>query len=302
MKPTAAEARIPEIPIQPPDDPSQSLLSCLDGALRYYGCRVDRDELAVVLGDAVLVTHAAEARPGERWNVYGRHAFLEPAARLYGLALRDLHPPEAAPLPVPPPEYLGHFADSYLPLVRTALGHGYPALAWMGWPEPNRTRWGVITKVDAGGRVVGRTPFSHGRSVTLEGPPVQVYTVQEFQKRCPPMEEILSAAFEHAEAVLNNRIPNNFRVVTGIAALEKWRDETNSPAGVAASMIVGRSSAARFFRRFADQHQSADEYAGIFGEQVETLRSLAGKDGKKEAIDRLIELERSAAAISVTRR
>ncbi len=300
MKPTA-EARISEIQVQPPEVPSQSLLCCLDAVLKGYGCRVDRDELAVVLGDAVQVTHAAEARPGEQWNVYGRHAFLESAARLYGLELRDLHPPGAAPLPVPPPEFVGHFADSYLPLVRAALAHGYPALAWMGWPAPNRTGWGIITSVDVGGPVVGRTPFSEGRTVVLEGPPVQVYTVQEFQECRLSFEQVLNIAFGHTAAVLNNQIPSNYRVVTGVAALEKWRDEAEPQAGVAVAMIAGRSSAARFFRRIADRHPSAGEYAAIFEEQIGILTALADEDGNKKKIDRVIELERLAAAIGPTR-
>lgn len=298
MIPTGAGARLSDLHVPPTDDPSQSLLCCLEAVLSSYGCRVDRDELAVVLGDAVLVTYAAEARPGEQWNTYGRHAFLESAARLYGLELRDLHPPDAAPLPLPPPEFVGHFADSYLPLVRTALAHGYPALAWMGWPPPNRAIWGVVIRMDAASeRAIGRTAFSGGQTVALEGPPVQVHTVQEFREVCPKAEDVLNAALDHTAAILNNRIPEKYRIVSGVLALEQLRDDAAAQAGVVRTWIAGRRSAVRYFRRFADHTKEAREYSAIFEEQMAALIQLTGEGPAAAAMDNVIALERRAAEV-----
>lgn len=319
MKSETPSRRLSAVQVADCDDPTQSLLLSLEAALSVYGRCVPRDELAAVVGDALMLTYAAEARPGEHWNIYGRHAFLESAARLYGLELRDLHPPDAAPLPMTPPEFEAHFTDSYLPLVRSALEHDHPALAWMGWPPPQRTIWGVITAYDPShGVCVGHSIYSGGQAVALAASPVQVYTVQEYHETDSPQSAIIEAALNHAAIVLANRLPAKYRAVTGVAALEKWRAAVEE-CGVelnrqlVRSFVTGRRRAVEFFRLHcgaaaADDATAVEQYAAIFEEQVQFLGPLArDSNGPGEAIkelpmvlDLIVALEKRAAAVRAT--
>lgn len=136
-----------------------SLTLALDALLRAFGTEVDLKTLAGLLSTG--------------------HANVVEAARRFGVELRDLHPPEAAPLPTPP-EFEQHFQDSYLPFIRAALTRDEPVLAWMGWPPPDECEWGVITGIDpATNRCIGRTRSSPKADVAMIGPAVQVYTVVE---------------------------------------------------------------------------------------------------------------------------
>ncbi|HKQ46659.1 MAG TPA: hypothetical protein VJZ71_01165 [Phycisphaerae bacterium] len=317
MRTGIEKRRLSTLKVHECDDPSQSLLLSLEAVLSAYGRCVPRDELAAALGDAFLLTYAAEARPGEQWNTYGRHAFLESAARLYGLELRDLHPPDAAPLPLPPPEFEDHFTDSYLPLVRTALDHEHPALAWMGWPAPQRAIWGVITDYDPSrGECLGRSIYSGGRTVALAAAPVQIYTVQEYRETTPPPPAIIDVALNRAAAVLADRLPVKYRVVTGVVALEKWRAAAMEDSGadwhsrLVQSFVTGRRRAVEFFRLHcgaasADQAAAVEQYAAIFEEQVQFLAPLARESNgpaelQKElpaVLDLIIALEQRGAAV-----
>ncbi len=314
MTSNPADARLSTLRVPEAVEPSQSLLCGLGAVLSAYGRSVPRDELAAVLGDAFLFTFAADAGPSEQWNSYGRHAFLESAARLYGLELRDLHPPDAAPLPLTPPEFEGHFEDSYLPLVRTALEHGHPALAWMGWPPPQGAIWGVISGFDpASGRCVGQTISSSGRPVALHRAPVQVYTVQEYRETRVEPAQVLAAALDHAAVILNNRIPANYRVVSGPASLEAWRAspstiiETGVHRKLAQSFVADRRAALRFFAKHrhgadTDQIRIIDEYGRIFERQTAALLLFTEGDSLAEALDLVIALERRAAVVGATLR
>ncbi len=154
-----------------------SLILSLDAILRAYGAEVDLTALSAAV--------YASAKPDWRMirspeNLRGASALqvrVVDAARKWGVELRDLHPPDAAPLPTPP-EFEQHFRDSYMPFIRAAIERDEPVLAWMGWPPPNACEWGVITGIDpATGRCVGRTITNPDRDVDLLGPAVQVYTV-----------------------------------------------------------------------------------------------------------------------------
>lgn len=320
MKTETPSCRLLAVHVADCGDPSQSLLLSLEAVLAVYGRCVPRDELAAVLGDAFMLTYAAEARPGEQWNTYGRHAFVESAARLYGLELRDLHPPDAAPLPLTPPEFEDHFTDSYLPLVRTALEHDHPALVWMGWPLPHRAIWGVITAYDPSRRVcLGQSIYSGGRPVTLATAPVQVYTVQEFRESDSPPSAIIDAALDHAAIVLGNRLPAKYRVVSGVQALENWRASATEDSGtewqsrLVRSFVAGRRRAVEFLRLHcgvasANQATAVEQYAAIFEEQIQFLAPVSQQvNGVIERaaelpaiLDLLIALEQRAAALRAT--
>lgn len=153
-----------------------SLVLSLDAILRAYGAEVDLPALSAVIysskkPDWRSIRSLEDLRGGEA------EVRVVEAARQWGLELRDLHPPDAAPLPTPP-EFEQHFNDSYMPFIRAAIDRDEPVLTWMGWPPPDESEWGVITGIDAKtGRCVGRTVSCSHRDVMLQGPSVQVYTI-----------------------------------------------------------------------------------------------------------------------------
>lgn len=318
---TAAQSQLHGLRVEPSSHDIDALPHALNAMLRAYGAAVDPDEGSAVLGVAFMTTFAERAAPPARWNTYGLHAFLEPAARLYGLELRDLHPPSAAPLPHPPPEYELHFRDSYLPFIRAALARGEPVLAWMGWPPPCETGWGVVTGWDERAqRCIGQTFASRGRPTPLPNAAVQVYTVQGFAPAGPTAVEVLSAVVERANLTLSNRIPDEFGVVTGPTALAELRrsviaDDTPSPPGLTAYRRVldglhrGRSAALTVLKGIgADAggamgraHQALCELCTAETETVARLLDTTGRADASEpeqmkerlvdCIDALIEAE-----------
>lgn len=162
-----------------------SLMLCLQAILRAYGVTVEL-EVLLKLHPQPIVAPAisrcespdvgctpANERPLH--DALARHAFLVEAARRFSLELRELHPPEAIPLPPTPREFDWHFRDSYLPFIRAALERDEPVLAWMGWPAADAREWGIITSLDPGtGVCSGWTASGRQRLIAA---PVQVYTV-----------------------------------------------------------------------------------------------------------------------------
>ncbi len=305
--------------------PGESLRAVLSGVLKAWGREVDDALLSVVLGDAFMLTYAAEASPALRWNIHGRHAFLDEAACDLGIAVYDLHPPDAAPLPTPPPEFATHFRDSYAPFVTAAVERDEPCLAWMGWPPPCEGAWGVVTGVLDDGRCVGRTMFSGAESVEMIGPPVQVYVVNEVRPADIEPGRLIDRVLSRAAVVLNSRLDAKYGVVSGTAAMEAWRDAVREGmrgrgdatgqlhAAIVRQFAAGRKAAMRFFL----EHQatggrgetSAMKTCGeVFAEMTERLTpfaqaqacvstsSAAYLEGLSKAIDRILPLEQAAAA------
>jgi hypothetical protein len=288
---TPTTRRLSQIRVNQVNGPCASMVLSLQAMLEAFGRRVEPWELAAVTGNAFMVAYAAAAPPKQRWNIYGRHAFLEPAARAFGLTLRELHPPAAAPVPNTPPEFAGHFRDSYQPFVEIAISRDEPVLAWMGWPPPQEAIWGIITGVDAASRqCFGQTMYSRGKPATMAGPPVQVYIVQEYAPASATSLQI-DVVLERAAIVLNNKLDASFGVVTGPAAIRKWRevlssredftDDTALPCSLHLQMtqaVVGaRQAAVKFFqsRRASAspaQHRVMDAYASLFQETIVLLK------------------------------
>jgi hypothetical protein len=268
----------------------ESLVLALQAVLRAYGREVGYDELAGLTGVAFMTTRAiGEPDPG-RWPAHGRHAFLVPAARMYGLELRELHPPDAAPLPVVPPEFAEHFRDSYEPFIVEAMARDEPVLAWMGWPSPHEMQWGIITAVaNESRRCFGCTAGLADVRSTLTGPPVQVYVAQNYTATEPESEDVLQAALARAAIILGNRLDPSFGVVTGPAALAEWRGwlmealdrKPDVPATVefhsqlARVFVSGRRTAARFFEKYhaaaARSHRAAVEVCRVAFREAATL-------------------------------
>ena len=202
----------------------ESIVLVLQAALEAYGARLGDEELAAMTGVAFMFTCASDVPDPYRWPRFGKHAFLEPAARAYGLSLRPLHPPEAAPLPVTPPEFAAHFQDSYLPFIKDAIRRDEPVLAWMGWPRPYEEDWGIIIAFDeATNRCFGFPPACIPPP-PLEGAPVQVYLVQDYVPAGPSTKERLALVLGRAALILNNRLDPSYGVTTGPQAMLSWRD------------------------------------------------------------------------------
>ncbi|MEE8384322.1 MAG: hypothetical protein V3S01_00205 [Dehalococcoidia bacterium] len=304
-------SRLASLSLEAVGDQRESLVLSLQAIFRAYGRDLDYDELAAVTANSLMTTWTPDAPDPTWWPVCGRHAFLESAARTYGLALRELHPPDAAPRPPAPPEYELHFRDSYLPFIQAALERDEPVLAWAGWPAPHEMLWVVITGVDAASRqCTGCSCASPGQRVLLTGPPVQVYLVQDYTETCLTPGQVLSAALQRADAVFNNRLAASFGVVSGPAALEKWHDalatdpgapgldpavgpapndldQTRGPGDfhpcLARFLVCGRRSAIRFFERFrphadAAQQSTMDTCLTLFRKVVTCMEPACDAD------------------------
>jgi len=217
--------RLKRIHVEKPAEAYDSLVAALRGLFGAYGRELSHETLAAVTGCGFMTSFAEEAPARQQWNVYGRHAFVESAARLFGMRLRPLHPPGAAPIPDQPVEYDGHFRDSYLPFVAAALERDEPVLAWMGWPAPLAHLWGIVTQINPHtGQCVGVTAYDNAQSEVMTRAPVQVYAVQDYTETEPPADVLLRAVLAHATDILHDRLDAALGVVTGVAALNRWRE------------------------------------------------------------------------------
>lgn len=164
-----------------------------------------------------------------RWSMYARDAFLVTGARLFGMTIRGVHPPEAARGLPDSPEFGQHFDASYRPLVHRALEHGQPVLAWQGWPGADAVCWGeIVDTSDEGIGLRGRVhapseaPTTSADVVTLVTPPVQLYVVETLVHRTPEASECLDTARSNARRVLGNDLTDRFGVVSGPTAYDSW--------------------------------------------------------------------------------
>ena len=142
-----SQKRLDHIRIEPCDAPGQSLKQCLTAILLAFG----RDP------EFTSRRYYDPANsPMEQMTLEQCHLQVMGVARESGLEARELHPPDAAPLPLKPPEFDLHWQDSYLPFVREALNRDEPILASGGWPE-DAHGWGIITKLDTQNRCSGQS-------------------------------------------------------------------------------------------------------------------------------------------------
>lgn len=203
------------------DDP---LVLALRAVLVWHGAAVAYDDLARRTGCAAMFTFSARESCPNRWDAYARDAFLVAAAGELGLSLRDLHPPDAVPLPAAPPEFELHFRDSYVPLIEASLANGQPVLAWAGWPPPHDLSWGVITALDDRRCCRGRVP-GRADAVPLERAAWQCYVVQAFRPDdSSPSASLQAAVRARLIAAWQDRLPGESGVSSGPAALRQWRE------------------------------------------------------------------------------
>ncbi len=269
-----------------------SLTCALKAIAGQAGPDIDPDELNAAMGLSWMMSAVACEDDLASWPMYARDAFLIQAGRLFGMTIRDLHPPEAARGLSGLEEFKQHFDASYRPLILRALEHAQPVLAWQGWPGDRGLAWGVITNTCQGGiglagclsnpqDVVG----TGRRPVTLERPPVQLYVVEAITPTQPVPQELIGVALNHARQIFDNALQARFGVITGPAAYDAWIDRldpgdtddaslrdrfsrrSNVPSlggenlphvplghrGLTASILAGHRSAIRFLQRYHPQ-------------------------------------------------
>ena len=249
-------------------DRSFSLAYALQSIARDAGYSIDGDDLHAALGLSFMVCAAAEDDLSS-WSMFARDVFLVEAGRLFGLSLREVHPPEAACGLDHFEAFRQHFDASYRPLIQRALENDQPVLAWRGWPGDLEAAWGIIRRItDRGVGVAGVVVTSAEASADVEevdlvSPPVQLYVVETTAPHEPADDDLLTMALEHARAVLNGEPGSRFSVVMGLTAYDAWmarigqldsadgraEDIAKGHAALAASVVAGHQIGIRFLQR-----------------------------------------------------
>ena len=259
--------------------PLVGLLRAVLGHGGAAGAGVDNDDLAAALGRPLL----CGALPGEArlscWAAAWHDAFLADAARLFGLSLRAIQPPDAARGLEQATGYAQHFEASYLPFVRAALAHGQPVVAWSGLSrgDAEEPGWVLVTHTGKSGAELAGLGLVEGdprragaiqpltpREVVFEQPPVQLYIVEECKPAVPAPSEVLALAIEHVRLSVSGALDECFGLVTGVAAYDHWIERIQRDSGgpaaqlaagharLAALVVEGARSGERFFGRHAD--------------------------------------------------
>lgn len=257
-------------------DRSFSLTLAVQTIAREAGCEIDIDDLHAALGLPLLTCAVPAQLDVACWPLYARDAFLMPAGRLFGMNIRDLHPPEAALGLSGAAEFAQHFDASYRPLVERALENDQPVLAWQGWggwPHHQGLTWGIIRGTcDDGIGLAGVIPGmpdtpDPGKTTALVTPPVQLYVVEGVTLESPDSGELLDMSLDHAYRAFRGEATARFGMLAGAAALHFWVDRIRSHRGavpvhptfarghhaLATSVVAGHQSAIRSF----EQHLGA---------------------------------------------
>jgi hypothetical protein len=263
------------IAIQSKPGEHESLALAVRALARSLAAEMDYDELCAALGISLVAVAGPEDSSPGLWLTYARDAFLAPTCRLFGLQVRDLHPPDVGMDMLWAEEFPQHFQLSYKPLIRRALEHEQPVLAWRGWEGEAGALWGVITAVH-GEELWGVVPGAAGRARLTE-PAMQCYVVEQYERRTPSSEEVLAAALAHAHAYLSQPQelvkrpdPQRSRIVTGPQAYEAWARwlEAQPPCD-------GQDPAREVFRTYAGRLCAARLSAMRFLHRADTV---AGPD------------------------
>lgn len=258
-------------------DRSFALTLAVQSIARDAGCDIDVDDVHAALGLPLFTCAVPAQNDLACWPMYARDAFLIPASRLFGITVRDVHPPEAAVGLSHAAEFVQHFDASYRPLIIRALENNQPVLAWQGWPGDQALMWGIIKDTCSEGvGLAGVTPAipympAETRTTTLITPPVQVYIVETVTPREPGTDELLDLAFDHARRALRGEPSSRFGVLTGAAAFRFWVDRINAHRGLAPVNPAFTRGHCRLATSIVAAHQSA----------IRFLERHLGRDGDK---------------------
>ncbi|MFQ5495938.1 MAG: hypothetical protein ACE5EX_11220 [Phycisphaerae bacterium] len=232
------------------------------------------DDLHAALGLCWTVTAVPWEPDPARWPLYARDAFLIPTGRLFGLSLREIHPPEAARGLPDHDEFRQHFDASYRPLILRALEHGQSVLAWGGWDRGRELMWGLIRETCAEGvgfrgliHRAGAPPAtaaicaaapSEGEAepALLAGPAVQVYVVEDVTPATPSADDLLGLALDHARRTISNELHDRLGVLTGPTALDLWARRLSTAHPSEAEKFIGSDAMRCLFRQAVFDHDT----------------------------------------------
>jgi hypothetical protein len=231
-------------------------------------------DVAVALGLPFLMCADCEQCDVARWASLASDVGLIEAAALFGVRARPLHPRATAAGLVTSPEYNQHFRDSYVPLVRRALAHDQPVLAWQGWPSPAERAWGIITHAEpATGGLRGVTAEAPG-TVPLIGAPLQCYVIEQIDPIAPAAADVLACGAA-AVARLHEECAATGPRIAGALAWHFWRDTLGRD--IDAEELTSHLALARDLQRRREAgidwlEQRGGNLKGVTGE-LQTLRS-----------------------------
>lgn len=262
-------------------DRSATLTWALSRVAADAGHAIDADDLHAALGLSMFACAVAGETRVDWWSMYARDRFVVRAARLFGMRLRDLHPPDVARGLDAAAEFGQHFDLSYRPLIHRAMEHGQAVLAWRGWRGEEGPTWGVIREISKEGvGFAGSIPL-RGRADAsklnvLDRPASQVYVVETIERTTPTGEAIVSMAMEHMREGFDRASAGRWGIAIGLAAIVQFEErlargaskETLSQASAfVESMAAGAASAVRF----VDRHKMSS--SSIAAKQLDGLRT-----------------------------
>lgn len=239
---------------------AETLTLAIQSVLRRAGLEIDYATIGTVLGISFVTCASDRQRRPRAWATACRDLQLLRQSALFGVRLRDLHPPEASLGLDEVNEFALHFQDSYVPLIRRALDAGQCVLAWQGWPHPYGGAWGVISAAAGGAYKLSGTVDGCGEMAELVSPPIQCYVVEQVEPRRPDASALAAAAVEAAATAVGSAAAGTAGWVIGPAAYDVWIDVVRDDIGgrswsslaadhawLAASLAANRRTAARFF-------------------------------------------------------
>jgi hypothetical protein len=176
---------------QAQSDSAFSLADCVVDLLKDAKTPPHRNDVLMALGSS-LAFCVSQSPNDEIPTAADCHDFaLVEAAELFGIRVRDLHPPRARAGLSESVEFTDHFADSYFPLIQRALQNNQQVLAFRGWEGRAAQCWGVIDCCDdRGQQLTGRVPGIDG-SLRLSEPALQCYVVESIKPVQPDANSIL---------------------------------------------------------------------------------------------------------------
>jgi hypothetical protein len=185
--------------------------------------RLACDAVSVALGIPFMVVAARTASSARLAMTFGQDVALVDAADQCGLQVRPMHTRRTAATLEASKEYDLHFRDSYAPLIRRALAHDQPVLAWGGWSTPADSEWGVITAYDESNEQFGGVCGTLPGESPLVGSPRQCYVV-EAVKAEPTSNPGLYALGARAVLRLGAEADATTAFASGADAFRVWRD------------------------------------------------------------------------------
>lgn len=198
----------------------RTLAAALAAILEQRGAGIDVNVFSLALGNPFLICSVGSEPDIALWPMYARDAFLIEAGRLFGMTIREMHPPRAAVGLRESAEFFQHFDASYRPLIMRALEHDQPVLAWRGWAGELEPCWGIIrgtcsSTIGFTGSVYALPGLRKPQEIELSSAPVQYYVVESCRPVVPTPELLLHHLSAVARVALSNGIADRFAVRTG---------------------------------------------------------------------------------------